>query len=92
MGFMVLITTVLWIAASAFSVLPGRERELGRLCGFAAVFTVASGLWALLGKGEMFADITAVVAKEWLFGAGCVILTAIFAAAFAAFWEGKGRK
>ena len=57
MGFMVLITTILWIAASAFAVLPGREREAGRLCGFAAVFTFASGLWALLGKGEIFADI-----------------------------------
>lgn len=89
MACMVLITTVLWIAASAFAVLPGREREAGKLCGFAAVFTLASGLWALLGKGEIFADITTVVAQKWLLAAGCIGLTAIFAAVFAAFWERK---
>ena len=91
MACMVLITTILWITASAFSVLPGRERETGKLCVLAAAFTAASGLLALIAKGEMLDDITAVVAQEWLLAAGCIGLTTIFASVFATFWERKGK-
>ena len=92
MGYMILITTLLWIAASAVTVLPGRERETGRICALAAVFSLASGLWALIGKAGLFADITTLVAEKWLLAAGSVGLTVVLAAILAAFWEKMNRK
>lgn len=92
MEYMILITMLTWIAASAASALPGRERETGRLCALAAIFTAASGILALLGRGEAFADITAVIVQKWILAAGCIVLCIAAGFAFAYAWNIKQKK
>lgn len=93
MEYIILITMLAWIAASAASVLPGRERETGRLCALAAVFTAVSGVWAVLRRGGAFSDITAAVTQSMAAAAVCIAFCAAAALVFACAWnkaQGKG--
>lgn len=65
-GWMVLITILLFLAASAVGCYPGRQRTAKHLTAAAGVAMMLTALTSLLFKENMFSDALVVPAALWL--------------------------
>ncbi|WMJ83884.1 hypothetical protein ACS3UN_12390 [Oscillospiraceae bacterium LTW-04] len=65
-GWMVLITLLLFLAASAVGCYPGRQRTAKHLTAAAGVTMALTGAMSLILKENMFSDALVVPASLWL--------------------------